>query len=133
MTAVPLIDSASASSVPSMSASPLTSNDPASNSPVSVMLRKLAASLLLSTTTAFDAATVPAVTPSIASSSASLITAPEPSVRSPDSVTLRKPVMSLLLSTRTPLLADTVPAVTPENKLSISKSYLELFAFVVRG
>ena len=66
---------ASASSVPSMSASPLTSNEPASSSPVSVMFLKLPMSLLLSTTTALEAATVPAVTPSIVSNSASDISA----------------------------------------------------------
>ena len=71
VTAVPLIDIASVSSVPSTSTSPLTSNEPASSSPVSVMFLKLPMSLLASTTTALEAATVPAVTPSIVSSSAS--------------------------------------------------------------
>ena len=51
------------------------SNVAASSSPVRVMLRKLPMSLLESTTTAFEAATVPAVTPSIVSSSASFISA----------------------------------------------------------
>ena len=75
VTAVPLIDSASVSSVPSTSTSPLTSNEPASSSPVSVMFLAPVKSLLLSTTIALEAATVPAVTPSIVSSSASLISA----------------------------------------------------------
>ena len=73
--AVPSTVIASASNVPSMSASPLTSNEPASSSPVSVMFLKLPMSLLLSTTTALEAATVPAVTPSIVSNSASDISA----------------------------------------------------------
>ena len=52
-----------------MSASPDTSNEPASSSPVNVMLRRLAMSLLLSTTSVLLAVTVPAVTPSKYSSS----------------------------------------------------------------
>ena len=93
--AVPLSVIASASSVPSISASPLMSSDPASNSPVSVTLRKLAMSLLLSTMTALDAVTVPAVTPSMASNSASVMTAPDPSVRSPP--TVRWPATAVVL------------------------------------
>ena len=85
---------ASASSVPSMSASPLTSNEPASSSPVSVILRKDAASLLLSTTTALEAATVPAVIPSSISSSASVNSAPEPNVSVPVTVRLSPIVTS---------------------------------------
>ena len=75
VTAVPFIESASVSKVPSISASPDISKVAASNSPVSVTFLKLPISLLLSTTTALLAATVPAVTPSIVSSSASLISA----------------------------------------------------------
>ena len=75
VTAVPFIDSASVSKVPSTSTSPLTSKEPASSSPVSVMFLAPVKSLLLSTTIALEAATVPAVTPSIVSSSASLISA----------------------------------------------------------
>ena len=80
VTVVLAIDNASVSSVPSTSTSPETSRLPASNSPVRVMLRKEAISLLASTTTALDAATVPAVMPSSISNSASLIAAP-PTVR----------------------------------------------------
>ena len=72
-----------------MSALPDMSSVAASNSPVSVMLRKDAASLLESTTTALEAATVPAVMPSIVSSSASLMTA-DPIVMPP---TVATPVM----------------------------------------
>ena len=61
VTAVPFIDSASVSSVPSTSTSPLTSNEPASSSPVSVMFLAPVKSLLLSTTIALEASTVPAV------------------------------------------------------------------------
>ena len=60
---------ASASSVPSISASPLISNEPASNSPVNVIFLKLAMSLFASTTTVFDATTVPAEVPSLKLSS----------------------------------------------------------------
>ena len=62
---LPLTVIASASSVPSISASPLTSKDPASNSPVKVIFLKLAISLLESTTIVFDATTVPADAPSL--------------------------------------------------------------------
>ena len=41
VTAVPFIDNASVSNVPSMSASPDTSKEPASSSPVRVMFLKL--------------------------------------------------------------------------------------------
>ena len=75
VTAVPLIDNASVSKVPSTSTLPETSSEPASNSPVSVILRKPVASLFASTTTALEAATVPAVIPSILSKSFSLISA----------------------------------------------------------
>ena len=75
VTAVPLIDNASVSKVPSTSTLPETSSEPASNSPVSVILRKPVASLFASTTTALEAATVPAVIPSMLSKSFSLISA----------------------------------------------------------
>ena len=55
-----------------MSASPEISKVAASNSPVNVTFLKLAISLLLSTTTTFEAATVPAVTPSLTFSSAAV-------------------------------------------------------------
>ena len=80
-------------------------------------------SLLLSTTTALEAATVPAVTPSIVSSSASLMSAEPitklPAVTAPVAVRLRKEAASLLESTTTALEAATVPAVIPS---SISSS-----------
>ena len=63
VTAVPFIDSASVSKVPSTSTSPLTSKEPASSSPVSVIFLAPVKSLLLSTTIALEAATVPAVIP----------------------------------------------------------------------
>ena len=82
VTTVPEIENASVSSVPSMSALPLISNDAASNSPVRVTFRKAVMSLLLSTTTALLALTVPAVTPSnseIPTSAVKSVTAaPEP-------------------------------------------------------
>ena len=55
--------------IPSISAFPLTSNEPASNSPVNVIFLKLAMSLFASTTTVFDATTVPAEVPSLKLSS----------------------------------------------------------------
>ena len=61
VTDVPLIDKASVSNVPSMSALPLTSRLPASSSPVRVTFLKLPISLLLSTITALLGVTVPAV------------------------------------------------------------------------
>ena len=73
VTAVPFIDRASVSKVPSMSASPDISSVAASNSPVSVTFLNDPISLFESTTTALLAATVPAVTPSIVSNSASLM------------------------------------------------------------
>ena len=79
---------ASASRVPSISASPDTSRLPASSSPVSVIFLNDAASLLASTTTALLAATVPAVIPSSISNSASDNSAPEPSVKLPPTVKL---------------------------------------------
>ena len=94
VTAVPLIDKASVSNVPSISASPDTSNEPASSSPVSVMFLKEAASLFESTTTALEAATVPAVIPSSISSSASVNSAPEPNVSVPVTVRLSFTVTS---------------------------------------
>ena len=54
---------ASASSVPSMSASPLMSSDPASNSPVNVMFLNDATSLFASTVTVLLATTVPTEAP----------------------------------------------------------------------
>ena len=63
LTTVPLIDNASVSNVPSISASPDTSKEPASSSPVSVILRKDAASLLASTVTVLEATTVPTAAP----------------------------------------------------------------------
>ena len=57
----PPIVIASASSVPSISASPLISNVAASSSPVSVIFLAPVKSLLLSTTIALEASTVPAV------------------------------------------------------------------------
>ena len=92
---MPLIDNASVSSVPSISASPETSRLPASSSPVRVIFLNDPISLFASTTTAFEAATVPAVMPSSISSSASLITAPEPSVKSPP--TVRLPATAVVL------------------------------------
>ena len=61
---VPLIVIASASNVPSISASPLISNDPASNSPVKVTFLNPDISLFESAITANEADTVPAVIPS---------------------------------------------------------------------
>ena len=58
---VPLIVIASASSVPSISTSPDTSKVAASSSPVIVMFLAPVKSLLLSTTIALEASTVPAV------------------------------------------------------------------------
>ena len=75
VTAVPLRVSASVSKVPSTSTSPDTSKEAASSSPVIVTFLAPVKSLLLSTTTALDAATVPAVMPSIVSNSASFISA----------------------------------------------------------
>ena len=57
----PPIVIASASNVPSMSASPLISKVAASNSPVIVTFLAPVKSLLLSTTIALEASTVPAV------------------------------------------------------------------------
>jgi len=61
---VPLIVIASASNVPSISASPLISSDPASNSPVKVTFLNPDISLFESAITANEADTVPAVIPS---------------------------------------------------------------------
>ena len=61
--AVPSTVIASASSVPSISASPLTSKLPASSSPVRVIFLKLATSLFASAVTTFDATTVPTEEP----------------------------------------------------------------------
>ena len=61
--------------VPSISPLPDMSKVAASSSPVNVTFLNPDTSLLASTTTAFEAATVPAVIPSIVSSSASLIAA----------------------------------------------------------
>ena len=60
---LPLTVIASASSVPSISASPLTSNEPASSSPVSVIFLKDATSLFASTVTVLLATTVPTEEP----------------------------------------------------------------------
>ena len=84
VTVVPFIDKASVSSVPSTSTSPEMSRVAASSSPVMVMFLKPVTSLLLSTTTALDAETVPAVTPSIVSNSASFIDALPIMKESPD-------------------------------------------------
>ena len=97
--------------------------------PAIVTSRKPAISLLLSTTTAFEAATVPAVTPSIVSNSASLMSAEPitrlPAVTAPVAVRLRKLDASLLLSTTTALLAATVPSVMPS---SFSRSASDISA-----
>ena len=61
--AVPPTVIASASNVPSISASPLTSREPASSSPVRVMFLKLATSLFESTVTTLLATTVPTAEP----------------------------------------------------------------------
>ena len=128
---------ASASNVPSISASPDISKEPASSSPVNVTFLKLAISLLLSTTTALEAATVPAVTPSIVSSSASLISAEpitklvpvivvpviaaalEPPIIAPSTV---PPFMSAVSATRLSILA--VPSMNKSlnSKLDVPKS-----------
>ena len=85
--AVPPIVIASASNVPSISASPDISSVAASSSPVSVTFLNDPISLFESTTTALLAATVPAVTSSIVSSSASDMAA-DPIVTVPAKVTL---------------------------------------------
>ena len=61
--AVPLTVIASASNVPSISASPLTSNDPASNSPDRVIFLNEDTSLFASTVTVLLATTVPTDAP----------------------------------------------------------------------
>jgi len=93
----------------------------ASNSPVSVMLRNDAASLLESTTTALEAATVPAVIPSSISSSASVNSAPEPNVSVPVTVRLSFTVTSEVvwpIEIGTPDVA--VPIVIPFEVLELS-------------
>ena len=72
----PSISTTSRLVVPSTSMSPEMSSEPASSSPVSVTFLNPVTSLLVSTITALDAATVPAVIPSIDSKSFSLIFAP---------------------------------------------------------
>ena len=61
--AVPFTVIATASSVPSMSASPLTSSDPASNSPERVIFLNEDTSLFASTVTVLLATTVPTDAP----------------------------------------------------------------------
>ena len=102
--AVPSTVIASASSVPSMSALPLMSSVAASSSPVNVMFLKLPMSLLLSTTTALLAVTVPAVKSSICSMSASEIAA-LPIVRVPDKSKL--PFMSMVVAFISISVSDT--------------------------
>ena len=118
--AVPSTVIASASNVPSMSASPLTSNEPASSSPVSVMFLKLPMSLLLSTTTALEAATVPAVTPSIVSNSASDISA-EPITKLVPVIAV--PVIAAALEP--PIIA---PSIVPPLISAVSATKLSMLA-----
>ena len=120
VTAVPFIDSASVSKVPSTSTFPLTSKEPASSSPVSVMFLAPVKSLLLSTTIALEAATVPAVIPSIVSNSASLISA--------------LPITKLVPVIAVPVIAAaldppiTAPSIVPPFISAVSATKLSMFA-----
>jgi hypothetical protein len=102
-TSVPSISVLSKLVVPSISASPETSKVAVSNSPVIVMLRPPVISLLESATIAFEAETVPAVTPSIVSNSASFISA--------------EPMTKLVPVIVVPVIAAALdpPIVTPSN------------------
>ena len=120
VTAVPFIDSASVSKVPSTSTSPLTSNEPASSSPVSVIFLAPVKSLLLSTMIALEAATVPAVIPSIVSNSASLISALPITKLVPVIVV---PVIAAALDP--PIIA---PSIVPPFISAVSATKLSIFA-----
>ena len=80
--AVPPTVIASASSVPSISASPETSKLPASNSPDRVIFLNVPISLFESTTTPKLAVTVPAVTASRTLSSAAVVVTAVPPINS---------------------------------------------------
>ena len=141
----PPIVIASASRVPSISASPDISKEPASSSPVNVIFLKPVTSLLESAITANEAETVPAVMPSsklisaavevtvvplIESASVSKVPSKSPSTASmlPTNVvavTFLNDPISLLESTTTALEAATVPAVTPS---IVSNSASDIFA-----
>ena len=96
---------ASASNVPSISTSVEMSKFAAVIVPVAVKLRKDETSLLVSTVTTFDAAIVPAVTPSIASKSFSLMSA-EPMTKLPPVIAPVVVIALLVLIEPKPELID---------------------------
>ena len=101
---------------------------PNSPLPLAVKFLKSPISLLESTTTALEAATVPAVNPSICSRSASLISADPitkvPLVVAPVAVIFLNEPASLFPSTTTALFAATVPLVIPSS-FSRSASFID--------
>ena len=102
VTAVPSIDNASVSNVPSISTLPLTSSEPASNSPVNVIFLNEAMSLLASTASTLEATTVPATVPSRRFNSAVVTVAPS-SISSSASLRAASPTV-----TEPPLIAPVV-------------------------